>query len=155
MVESIPVDSSRWGDFIEVCRGQEVAERAIRWYVLRVERYLQAHPDLPLALHSGTHVDSYLEKAGRSTALSAWQFRQLVHALQLLFVRVVRAPWSTEFHWQYWLDSAQALEHDHPTVARHNQPLERNDFTSRARPAGAVDDLDPDIVRQLVECIRK
>jgi len=71
-----------------------MAEKALRWYVRRVEQYIQAHTDKPLRKHAASDVRDYLLQAGRSGGLQGWQFRQVVHALQLLFTGLVRADWS-------------------------------------------------------------
>lgn len=122
MAMDIAADERRWDAFIEVCRKEGMAEAAVRWYVVRIERYLKAH-DRPADQHESSDVLRYLEAAGRNASVPGWRFRQLVHALQLFHCQVVRASWSRDFDWQYWLDSARELEPSHPTVARHNYPI--------------------------------
>jgi integron integrase len=141
-----------WDTFIEICRQHGVAGDATRWYVVRIERYLKAHPELPPDRHDARHVAEYLGQAGRDPDLPGWTFRQLVHALQLYFVHVIHPSWAEAFDWQYWLDSARELEPSHPTVARHNQPV--------AAPAYGDSDIDaefafPDLVRDMQAEIRR
>ena len=123
----MPADNTprtqRWDAFIAVCRREGVPEPALRWYVVRIERYIKAHGGRSLRQHDTDCIKQYLESAGRDSTLPAWQFRQLVHALELLYCHVIRAEWATGFDWQYWSDSARELEPDHPTVARHNHPV--------------------------------
>lgn len=108
-----------WNEFIAICLEHGVHQKAIRWYVLRVERYLQAvGPDQTAAM-----LLDYVASAGRDSRLQAWQFRQLVHALQLYCTHIARADWAKGFDWRYWLDSAKELERSHSTVARHNAPV--------------------------------
>jgi integron integrase len=140
-----------WSQFIDVCRREGIPDPAIRWYVVRVERFLKAHPGQRLKQHNASQVAAYLEEAGRDTTLSGWKFRQLAHALQLFFCRVVRSRWAETFDWRFWLDSARELERDHPTVARHNYPI------APAPPAEsdqAPDVSFPDIERNLAAQIR-
>lgn len=108
-----------WDDFIAICLEHGVHQRAARWYVLRVERYLQATG----SAQSAAAVTDYVALAGRDSRLQAWQFRQLVHALQLYFTHIARANWANVFDWRYWLDSAKELERSHSTLARHNTPV--------------------------------
>jgi hypothetical protein len=141
-----------WDTFIEICRQHGVAGDATRWYVVRIERYLKAHRELPPDRHDARHVAEYLGQAGRDPDLPGWTFRQLVHALQLYFVHVIHPSWAEAFDWQYWLDSARELEPSHPTVARHNQPL--------AARAYGDSDIDaefafPDLVRDMQAEIRR
>jgi site-specific recombinase XerD len=74
--------SVRWDQFIDLARDADVPERALRWYVRRIEQYCAAYANLPLRQHSPETLTAFLHKAGRSPLLQAWQFRQLVHALQ-------------------------------------------------------------------------
>jgi integron integrase len=116
-------ESRFWDRYIETLKQSGVPEPAHRWYVVRVERYIAAHPTLRLRLHTPSTLDTYLSAAGRDASLPGWRFRQLVHALQLLFVQLVRPAWAQHFDWEYWLASAQELAKHHPTVARHNSPI--------------------------------
>jgi site-specific recombinase XerD len=112
-----------WQAFMEICRRAGIKDKALRWYIVRVERYLRAHPGRAPDDHECGDVQDYLERAGRESRLPAWLFRQLVHALQLFFCEVVRAQWAATFDWRYWLDAARELEPDHPTLAVHHQPI--------------------------------
>jgi hypothetical protein len=76
-------------------------------------------------------VTAYLEDAGSQSRLQRWQFRQLVHALQLFFTGVARSAWVTQFDWQYWLESPKELAATHPTVARQPSLHSPRDTTSR------------------------
>jgi integron integrase len=116
-------DDPKWTQFLEVCRREGVAERALRWYVVRIERYLKAHPQRALSDHLASDVQAYLERAGREVDLPGWLFWQLTHALQLYFRNVVQAKWASTFDWSYWFEAARALEASHPTLARHNSPI--------------------------------
>ena len=116
-------DGSRfWDHYIEVLQDAAVPEKSRRWYVVRIERYLAAHPQ-PLPEHTAETVRQYLSQAGRDPQIQGWLFRQLVHALQLLFTQHLNAPWANEIDWLYWLNSSRALEPTHPTVARYNTPM--------------------------------
>lgn len=116
-------DQGLWDRFIDVCRRERVPERALRWYVVRIERFLKAHPDWELGGISSDEVKEYLGEAGRSGNVPGWMFRQLVHALQILCRDVIHTEWVATFNWDYWLSSASELEESHPTVARQNRPI--------------------------------
>lgn len=116
-------ESRFWDRYIEILKQASVPEPSQRWYVVRVERYIAAHSLVRLRLHTSSTVEAYLSVAGRDVSQPGWRFRQLVHALQLLFTNLVKADWSHQFDWQYWLASAQELGKQHPPVARHNSPM--------------------------------
>jgi integron integrase len=117
-------DSGSWDDYIAACVEHGVPEAALRWYVLRIERYLRAHPKQDSSEHTAKELGDYVASAGRDPTMRSWLFRQIVHALEIYFVHVCRAGWASDFDWQYWFDSAHELEPSHPTIARHNTPMQ-------------------------------
>ena len=119
-----------WDRFIEICHRERVPEQALRWYVVRIERFLKAHPACDPAEIGAGEIEEYLQAAGRSADVPAWMFRQLVHALKLFWCYVIGAPWAVSFNWDYWLSSATELEVDHPTLARHSHRIA---FTNSGR----------------------
>jgi integron integrase len=141
-----------WDRFLYLTRKQNVPRGSQRWYVLRLEQYLKAHPDLPLRQHTPAEVQAYLQRVGRDGQMSGWQFRQVVHVLQLLFVELLRADWAAGFDWAYWFASARELEPDHPTVARHNQPV---NVSSPAPQSDARRGFPGDLARDITAEIRR
>lgn len=123
MDKATPSSSWDWDRFIQACIADGVPEHSLRWYVLRIERYLQAHAGTRPTEHSAEQVAAYVASAGRHPGLRGWQFRQIVHALQIFFAHVLRLPWASAFDWAYWIASAKELERKHATLARHNHPL--------------------------------
>lgn len=107
-----------FGDaYIKSPLNQDVKPGAIRWYVLRAERFLKAHHETPLDRISPEDITRYLERAGRSSRLTDWQFRQVVDAIHNIFPHI---PGMVEIvtDWDYWLESPRSLPHEHKTVAR-------------------------------------
>jgi integron integrase len=114
---------AEWDVFLDVCRREGVQDTALRWYVVRLERYFKAKSNHDPRLHEAADVQAYLEKAGGDTDLPGWLLWQLTHALQLFFREVVRASWAGSFDWQYWFDAARTLEPNHATLSRHTRPI--------------------------------
>jgi integron integrase len=126
-------DVSRfWDRYIRVLVETSVPEGARRFYVKHVERYIAAHPQVRLRGHSVAMMDEYLVRIGRNTAIKGWHLTQNVHALELLFTRIVKTPWAREFNWEYRKASGHELEPRHPTLARHNSPLSVSAPTPKA-----------------------
>jgi hypothetical protein len=67
-------------------------------------------------------VVSYLEAVGRDPRWASWQKAQVVHALQLLFCRLLESPWCNEVDWDYRIAAFRELEPEHATRARENPP---------------------------------
>lgn len=140
-----------WDRFIALARKQGVQERALRWYVHHLEQYLRTHAGHPLGRHDADDVRIYLEEAGRNGRFEGWQFRQVTHALQLLFRDLLRTQWAGSFNWSHWLESARELEPDHPTIARESPLRARNDA---GRPGQAADG-HPDLIAALIAELRR
>lgn len=121
---------SSWDGFIQACIAEGVPEQSLRWYVVRIERYLAAHEGSEPSNHSAQQVSQYVVSAGRHPGLRGWQFGQIVHALQILFTRVLRLGWANDFDWTYWIASARELERRHATIAKHNHPIQAPRSTS-------------------------
>src|SRR5689334_23166709 len=58
-------ESLFWDRYIEALKVDGVPESAWRWYVVRIERYIAAHPDHTLRSHGANDVTQYLTEAGR------------------------------------------------------------------------------------------
>ncbi len=110
-----------WDKFIEILEKQGVKETQARWYVIRAEQYLKAVSNKRLALHTADDVNNYLRNLGRLPAITDWQFRQNVDAIQTLF-RIAGIPKLPGVDWGFWRDSANTLSPNHATLAR--EPVE-------------------------------
>ena len=51
-------------------------------------------------------------------SISDWQFKQIVDALRILFVDLIKPQWAGAFPWQYWVAAAQELPSSHATIAK-------------------------------------
>lgn len=114
-----------WDNYIEKTKAYRLKPSTIRWHVKHAEVYIKAHSGRRLAEHTARDVETYLQEKGRTNRLADWQFAQMVRALQILFVEMVRPPWAADFPWQGWIDSARDLESSHPTVARDSDGTNR------------------------------
>ncbi|MCP5200591.1 MAG: integron integrase [Gammaproteobacteria bacterium] len=111
-----------WDRLIDCLRPRARDDEDLRWYVRRVERYLAAHPEVPLAQHRAGDVAAWFDEMGRSDRVTGQQFHQAVVALQACFAEVLGLDWALRFDWDYWQASARALGRRHPTIAR-DSPL--------------------------------
>lgn len=86
-----------------------------------MEHYIKAFPNKRLADHSKSDLENYLETLGRNSVLEDWQFKQAIHAIQILFRHVLSVPWADGVDWDFWEQSARQLGTGHATVARDYQ----------------------------------
>ena len=86
-----------WENYIVKLNTYGVKPKGARWYVRHAEQYLRTFPDWCLATHTVQDVEQYLQDKGRKAGLEDWQFQQMVKALQVLFIELVKASWATDF----------------------------------------------------------
>ena len=106
-----------WDRYINYLVNQGIKPDACRWYVRRVEQYIEANQGRKLVQHQPADITNYFEKLGREGRLKDWQFRQCVDAIRILF-EWLDGDMRHQVDWQYWLDSTQSLPPDHRTIAR-------------------------------------
>lgn len=107
-----------WENFVVKTRAYGLKPATVQWHVRHAEAYIRAHSERRLAEHTAEDVAAYLQEKGRNTRLAGWQFAQIVRAVQILFVDMVKAPWAAAFPWQEWIDNTRELAPTHATVAR-------------------------------------
>ena len=105
-----------WHNYLSVLEKNSIPRRLRPYYRKAVEHYLSVNGDHRLATHSPADVEKYLIDKGRQPALQAWQYRQSVDALRLLFSAYVIRPWAADFDWDRWMLFAPTLDQDHATL---------------------------------------
>jgi len=113
-----------WDNYISKTKAYKIKPAAVRWHVRHAENYIKAHVNLRLAQHSAPQMEKYLREKGRNSYLEDWQYKQMVMALKILFVEMVKTSWASEFAWDNWAVAADSLPNSHATVARDYQSIE-------------------------------
>ena len=113
-----------WDKYIEISKRYKVRDNALRWYVRHAENYLKAYKDEPLSSHTAAYLESYLREKGRNPNLRRWQYLQILHALEILFVEMADVAWAENYPWQEWIATADTLPDDHVTLDRAYHPQE-------------------------------
>jgi len=151
-----------WDRYIALLYSHDIPASSQRWYVKAAEDYIKAHEGHKLLEHSGDDVTRYLRQLGRRPGLKAWQYRQVVDALQLLFCELLQVPWGRDIDWTYLRDASDALQPDHPTIAREAVPEPNTSITSTAPRGGnspsvmqALSSQYPEAEERLVTEIRR
>ena len=114
--------SQFWDKYIAISKLYKVRDSALRWYVRYAESYIKAHEGLPLNEHGAKQLENYLRDKGRNPNLESWQFKQMLQALEILFVEMVKAPWAKSYPWQDRAATAETLPADHVTLDRAYRP---------------------------------
>ncbi len=90
---------SNWQKYLDLLSCKGVPEQYRRWYVKRVEDFLASHPGKNLRDFSASDLESYFQLRSRDTSLTAWPYRQMVDALQLLFVDLSATSLTRTLDW--------------------------------------------------------
>jgi len=103
-------DPALWDRFLTILSKKFKTSARVRWTVIRAENYLRADRERPFCARDATHVSAYLAGVAERGKVSDWQFRQIIEALEILFVEAMQAPWATGVDWRYWYRRAAAID---------------------------------------------
>jgi hypothetical protein len=73
-----------WANYLSLLKKRHIPAKALKWYGLHLEQYIQAHPQKPLATHSPVDVTTWLDVIGRQADCADWQFAHIADALQII-----------------------------------------------------------------------
>lgn len=107
-----------WDNYIEKTKTYVRNEKVLYWYVKHVERYIKAYEGVRLKEHNEIQITTYLKNIVKEANIRNWQYKQVVEAIRILFVDIVKSNWAIQFEWDDWLDLAESLPADHATLAR-------------------------------------
>lgn len=144
-------------NYLKLLHKHAIPEKQRRWYVKHVEAFIKAQNGRKIKALSGADISTYLDVLGRENRLLGWQFSQRITALRILYCDLLATPVCQEVDWQYWLDSAQALDAEHPTVARQLTPDELTYIKERKGdgPLNQVRATHHDLLVRLTSEIRR
>jgi len=115
---STPYPQAFWNNYKLFLLKHKVSKKYVNWYVYRTQHYIAAFPDHYIRDHTPQHVEHYFTQLGQDASLAAWQFRQAIDAIQILFSSALKISWAQQMDWDYWYTAAKELEVQHVTVAR-------------------------------------
>jgi len=107
-----------WGKYAECLLKYRVEGHNAEWHIRRAQGFVYGLDGLKLNDVGSAYLDSYFDVIGRKPELEAWQFRQVVYALRILFVEMTRLEWPATYDWDGRLAACEDLAPTHPTLAR-------------------------------------
>ena len=110
-------DPELWDRFLTILSKKFKTSARVRWTVIRAENYLRSDREKPFSARDAGHVSAYLSRVAECGKVSDWQFRQIIEALEILFVETTQAPWATGVDWRYWYRRAAAIETPNPAAS--------------------------------------
>jgi len=118
-----------WDKYVAIVKNSDVKPTAVRWYVHYAEQYIKKHPDKKLKYHTPDDLKTYITDMGRRGYLHDWQFRQLIHSLQILFTKFLKLNWAQSFHWDDLKFQAESIPNSHATLARDAERVDLDAIT--------------------------
>jgi len=82
-------NKANWPRYLDLLTKHRVPEPQRRWYARHVEQLIDAFPGRKLASLTRDEIEGYLRQLGADPQTPAWQLRQKVDALRLLWVELL------------------------------------------------------------------
>ena len=127
-LEEYAVDAEAfWRTYGDALASDGMDRREITWARKRVTYFIESTQGVRLGHKTPEDVKGYLCKQAASGRLEDWQYSQLVDALRVMFVSVVKSPWAQAFPWAKWkapqLHFASDIEYyANPAVTLNSAP---------------------------------
>ena len=107
-----------WDRFVALLKVFRIPERYHSWYQKHVEQFIGFQSGTHLKDPSAEDLQHWFQSLIHQPQISAWQFRQKVDALRLLYGQLLKSDWASNFDWDYRAYGGKPLESDHSKVAR-------------------------------------
>ncbi len=91
-----------WGDYTTAVIAEKVSNKEVVWYVKSAEYYVKTHQNIKLKDQVAEDVVAYFVRALKNHNFTEWQYAQIVDSVRILFQKIVKSTWATEFPWEDW-----------------------------------------------------
>jgi len=91
-----------WHEYEEALAASGMNKDGVKWAHKRAKYFIESTKRVRLADKTSEDIKGYLCKQVSSGKLDDWQYVQLVDALHVLFVKLVKSTWSESFPWEKW-----------------------------------------------------
>ncbi|MEZ5585028.1 MAG: phage integrase N-terminal SAM-like domain-containing protein [Candidatus Competibacteraceae bacterium] len=106
--------------------------------------------------HQASDVTGYLNKLLENAQIKAWQYRQTVDAIQILFCDAVQLPWAKTFDWDSWKEPPNPLPDDAiQHNGQHNKPDQSYSSSNDFRALGTVRRNHREVIDKLTTEVRR
>ena len=86
-----------WGRYAEKLFKNRIEGHNAEWHMRRAQAFIYGLKGLKLNDVSSAYLDSYLAELGRNPKLEAWQVRQAINSLRVLFVEMTKLEWPSAY----------------------------------------------------------
>ncbi|WP_342590443.1 phage integrase N-terminal SAM-like domain-containing protein, partial [methane-oxidizing endosymbiont of Gigantopelta aegis] len=144
---------SGWNIYLSALLDRKIPEKARPWYVRHLKGLLAflGKNNKRLDEACAEDVKQYFMMRASEENLPDWLFSQIVEAVEVYFVDVLKPDWAEGFDWAYWREAATRLTVEHSTIAREvDRITSGNDLT----PSKSLSPQFQTLMDKLVEQIR-
>ncbi len=107
-----------WARYAECLVKRKIVGRNGEWHVKHAQNFCYGLNGKHLNELESSDLDAFISKLGRRQTIEAWQLRQTIAALAVLFCDAIDCPWAGEYPWRENMDACRELDDEHPTLAR-------------------------------------
>jgi integron integrase len=107
-----------WCNYAKFILFRNVSGHAAEWSIRYAQQFAYSLDGVKLKEVDKAFLMRYFDELGRSDKVAAFQYRQAVSAIEMLFEMVSTNPVVKEFNWTECREAARELDGEHPTVAR-------------------------------------
>ncbi|MCP4432435.1 MAG: hypothetical protein GY806_15770, partial [Gammaproteobacteria bacterium] len=111
-----------WNNYLSVLSENQIKPALHTWFVRHCESFIRGNEDTRLKQHTKDSISSYLSGLINADQNKAWQKKQAIDALRLLF-KSIHAPLYQQIDWDYWKSSCQDLGKEHDTNYHSTYPV--------------------------------
>lgn len=106
-----------WAKYANCLISRNISGHSAEWCIRHAQQFVYGLDGVKLRDVDKPFLTRYFDELGRCDKIVAWRFRQVVSAVELLFVEMTTNPVSREFNWTECRESARELGSEHPTCA--------------------------------------
>ncbi len=139
------IEREFWCTYSNYILSRNVSGHGAEWSIRHAQQFVYNLDGVKLREVDKACLARYFDALGRCLDIRAWQYRQAVTAIEMLFEMLETNPFVRDFNWAEYREASRELDSEHPTVARVVPSAE-----TVARRAGKDAALsDPEVLRVL------
>ena len=111
-----------WNNYLAILSENQVKPSSHRWYICHCEHFINSNRRIRLKQHTKQTLSKYLNKLLHQKTTDAWQKRQAIYAIQLLF-RSIQSQLYKDIDWDYWKASVSDQSEEFESNYRRNHQI--------------------------------
>ena len=110
--------------YLRCLSNESIPSKNRAYYVIRLNQFLHESSCQDPATLDQNEIARVLTLFGSREDLKDWQFAQLVDAVRIYMLCLIKPPSAQHVDWEYWKSSARTVSSTHSSTARQSRPEE-------------------------------